>query len=66
MHSRRGDKEALANATTEAWKSHLSAESFTQVCNCLEAAGNINIMKKIEYLIPTTCLSAIRVFETKS
>jgi hypothetical protein len=35
MHLRQGDKEALANAATEAWKSHLSAESFTQVCNCL-------------------------------
>jgi hypothetical protein len=31
-----------------------------------EAAGNINITKKIEYLIPTTCLSDVRVFEAKS
>jgi hypothetical protein len=35
MHLRRGDKEALASATTEAWKSHLLAESFTRVCDCL-------------------------------
>jgi hypothetical protein len=32
----------------------------------LEAAGNIDITKKIEYLIPTTCLSDVRVFEAKS
>jgi hypothetical protein len=31
-----------------------------------EAAGNIDITKKIEYLIPTTCLSDVRVFEAKS
>jgi hypothetical protein len=39
------------------------------VCGCprrLEAAGNIDITKKIEYLIPTTCLSDVRVFEAKS
>jgi hypothetical protein len=35
MHLRRGDKEALANATTEAWKYHLSVESFTRVCDRL-------------------------------
>jgi hypothetical protein len=35
MHLREGDKEALANATTEAWKAHLSAESFTRVCDRL-------------------------------
>ncbi len=32
----------------------------------LEAAGNIDITKKIEYLIPTTCLSDVRDFEAKS
>jgi hypothetical protein len=35
MHLRQGGKEALANATTEAWKCHLSAESFTRVCDHL-------------------------------
>jgi hypothetical protein len=31
-----------------------------------EAAGNINITKKIKCLIPTTCLSDVRDFEAKS
>jgi hypothetical protein len=39
-------------------------EYFSQLK--LEAAGNIDIMKKIKYLIPTTCLSDVHVFEAKS
>lgn len=36
MRLRRGDKEALVNAVTDAWESGLSTEAFTKVCDRLQ------------------------------